>query len=180
LGGSKGARSINRAVLAAIPQLLQSVQVLHVTGQLDWSEVEGARISLAASITSELLDRYRIHPYLHEEMGAAFSAADLVLSRAGASTLGELPLFGIPAVLVPYPYAWRYQQVNALYLAERGAAVILQDADLPAHLLSEVSQLLGDEARLKSMSLAMRSLHKPDAAQNIASQLLSFSMAGRR
>ena len=128
LGGSKGARSINRAILASLPGLLQEMQVLHVTGQLDWSEVEAARVKLAESTPPQLLSRYQIYPYLHEEMAAAFSAADLLVSRAGASTLGELPLFGLPAILVPYPHAWRYQQVNAQYLAEHGAAEIIQDA----------------------------------------------------
>ena len=180
LGGSKGARSINRAVLAAMPGLLDRVQVLHVTGQLDWSEVEGARAKLVESSSPELMSRYQIYPYLHEEMGAAFSAADLVVSRAGASTLGEFPLFGLPAILVPYPHAWRYQQVNAQYLAERGAAEIIQDADLTGQLLPAVSRLLADKVLLDSMRVSMRSLGKPDAGSDIANQVLSLAMAARR
>jgi UDP-N-acetylglucosamine:LPS N-acetylglucosamine transferase len=160
--------------------LLDGIQVLHVTGQLDWSEVEGARAKLMESSSSELAGRYRIVPYLHEEMGAAFSAADLVISRAGASTLGELPLFGLPAILVPYPHAWRYQQVNAQYLAERGAAEIIQDADLTDQLLPAVLRLLADSARLGSMRFAMSSLSKPDAGSEIAKQVLSLATASRR
>ena len=108
-GGSKGARSINRALLAVLPGILPDAQVLHISGSLDWPEIEAASQALPA----ELAERYHPYPYLHEEMGAALSVADLVVSRAGASTLGEFPLFGIPAILVPYPYAWRYQRINA-------------------------------------------------------------------
>lgn len=180
LGGSKGARSINRALLSALPDLLHSTQVLHVTGQLDWHEVEDARLRLAESLPPALVDRYRIYPYLHEQMAAAFSVADLVISRAGASTLGELPLFGLPAILVPYPFAWRYQQVNAQYLAERGAAVIIQDTDLSTQLFPAVSKLLADKAGLETMRLAMRSLSRPGAGHDIASQVSSLATAWRR
>ena len=68
-------------------------------------------------------------------MGAALAAADLVVSRAGASILGEYPLFGLPAILVPYPYAWRYQKVNADYLVKRQAAEMLPDEQLKEKLL---------------------------------------------
>jgi UDP-N-acetylglucosamine:LPS N-acetylglucosamine transferase len=180
LGGSKGARSINRAILASLPGLLQDMQVLHVTGQLDWSEVEAARVKLAESTPPQLLSRYHIYPYLHEEMAAAFSAADLLVSRAGASTLGELPLFALPAILVPYPHAWRYQQVNAQYLAERGAAEIIQDADLAAQLGAAVNRLLADAPRLQSMRASMRSLSKPDAGVLLANQVLSLARVTRR
>jgi UDP-N-acetylglucosamine:LPS N-acetylglucosamine transferase len=180
LGGSKGARSINRAVMSALPGLLESIQVLHVSGQLDWGEVEAARSKLAESTSPELLSRYRIYPYLHEEMAAAFSAADLVVSRAGASTLGELPLFALPAILVPYPHAWRYQQVNAQYLAQHRAAEIIQDADLAVQLYPAVIRLLADQARLDAMRLSMHSLSTPDAGVAIANQVLSLAMAPRR
>jgi undecaprenyldiphospho-muramoylpentapeptide beta-N-acetylglucosaminyltransferase len=167
LGGSTGARSINRALLKVLPDILEQVQVVHLSGKLGWAEVEAAR----AELTTAQSSRYRAFPYVHEEMGAVLAAADLALSRAGASTLGEFPLFSLPAVLVPYPYAWRYQQVNADYLAERGAAVVLNDSDLPDRLLPTIQALMGDKNRLDAMSQAMRSLARPDASQAIAGLL---------
>jgi UDP-N-acetylglucosamine--N-acetylmuramyl-(pentapeptide) pyrophosphoryl-undecaprenol N-acetylglucosamine transferase len=166
-GGSRGARSINRALIAALPDLLEEMQIVHVSGKLDWAEVEAA----AGSLPVELKARYRAFPYLHEEMGAALTAADLVLSRAGASVLGEYPLFGLPAVLAPYPYAWKYQRTNAGYLSEHGAAVIIEDNELPAKMAPLVKELMSDPARREKMSREMRSLARPHAAQEIAQQL---------
>jgi UDP-N-acetylglucosamine--N-acetylmuramyl-(pentapeptide) pyrophosphoryl-undecaprenol N-acetylglucosamine transferase len=162
-GGSKGARSINRAVLAVLPQLLEVADVLHLSGQLDWAEVEAARAGLPADLAA----RYHAQPYLHE-MGAALAAADLVVSRAGASSLGEYPLFGLPAVLVPYPFAWRYQKVNADYLVSQGAALLMEDSAMNAQLLPLVQDLLKDPARLGAMRMAMSALSQPGAAQRIA------------
>jgi len=163
-GGSKGARSINRALVSNLPELLEETQVLHITGHLDWQEVKQQREQLSTNFQ----DRYRAFPYLHERMGAAFTVADLVLSRAGASVLGEFPLFGLPAVLVPYPHAWRYQRVNAHYLADRGAAVILEDEQLPEQLCSIILGLVQDEQRLEEMRERMRNVAQPQAAQDIA------------
>jgi UDP-N-acetylglucosamine:LPS N-acetylglucosamine transferase len=113
-------------------------------------------------------------PYSHE-MGAALAAADLVVSRAGASTLGEYPFFGLPAVLVPYPYAWRYQKVNADYLAERNAAVILQDELLEDTLPSVVKDVLINRNKREAMRAAMKTLSHPNAAEVIASQLVELA-----
>jgi len=169
LGGSKGARAINRAILSALPQLLVEMQVLHISGELDWPEIE------AAARTLPHAPRYRPYPYLHEEMAAAFSAADLVVSRAGASTLGELPHFGLPAILVPYPYAWRYQRVNAAFLEQRGAAIVIENAALPQQLLPAVHSLMHDPHRRAAMQQAMRHLARPDAAMTIARLLLNLA-----
>lgn len=163
-GGSKGARSINRALVSHLPALLEETQVLHITGHLDWQDVQ----QQGETLSSNLRDRYRAFPYLHHRMGAAFTVADLALSRAGASVLGEFPQFGLPSVLIPYPHAWRYQRVNASYLADRGAAVILEDEDLPDQLLSCVLGLLQDEKRLEDMRDRMRGLAQPQAADDIA------------
>jgi UDP-N-acetylglucosamine--N-acetylmuramyl-(pentapeptide) pyrophosphoryl-undecaprenol N-acetylglucosamine transferase len=169
-GGSRGARSLNRATFAALDEWLQEYQVIHLSGSLDWAEVEAARAKLAADVRA----RYHAFPFLHE-MGLALAAADLVISRAGASTLGEYPLFGLPAVLVPYPYAWRYQKVNADELVTRGAAVRVNDEDLSAQLAPTVRALLADEARLNAMRAAARSAARPDAARRVAQELVAVA-----
>ena len=173
-GGSRGARSINRAVLGHLPALLQMGHLVHVSGTLDWNEVSGARSALSA----DLQTRYHVFPYLHEKMGAALAAADLVVSRAGASILGEFPYFGLPAILVPYPYAWRYQKVNAEWLAERDAAVVVEDAALPDELVPLVARLFRDEKRRLAMGQASRTLSCPEAAHQLAGLLLSLERKG--
>ena len=170
-GGSKGARSINRALLSVLVDLLDEMQVVHISGRLDWDEVKKAR----AEMSGERQERYRAFPYLHEEMGAALRAADLVIARAGASTLGEFPAFALPAILVPYPHAWRYQRVNAAFLEERGAAVVIEDSELTDQLLPRVRALMGEQIRLDEMSQAMRRLARPGAANHIARILLELA-----
>lgn len=168
-GGSRGARSINRAVLAALPEWLREWQVIHLTGSLDWAEAEQARAALPA----ELRAHYHAFPFLNE-MGLALAAADVAVSRAGASALGEYPLFGLPAVLVPYPFAWRYQKVNADYLVQRGAAVRVNDEALAAQLAPTVRALLNDPERLARMKQAAQAAAVPDAARRIADALLAL------
>jgi UDP-N-acetylglucosamine--N-acetylmuramyl-(pentapeptide) pyrophosphoryl-undecaprenol N-acetylglucosamine transferase len=170
LGGSKGARSINNALMANLPDLVDMAQVVHITGELDWPAIE-AKIKQLPETQSA---RYHAFPYLHEEMGAALAAADLALSRAGASTLGEYPLFGLPAILVPYPHAWRYQKVNADYLVQRGAAVMLEDGKLSDQILPTVKDLLSQPQKLASMHLAMQRLSHPEAAAEIGGQILAL------
>ncbi len=170
-GGSKGARSLNRALLQVLPELLSEMQVIHISGQLDWVEVGKA----GADLPDDLAARYHAYPYLYEEMGAAMTIADLAVSRAGASVLGELPNFGLPAILVPYPHAWRYQKVNASYLAERGAAVVVADELIGTNLLQVVRGLMKDEAHREQMRREMRSLARPEAADCIADLLIGLA-----
>jgi UDP-N-acetylglucosamine--N-acetylmuramyl-(pentapeptide) pyrophosphoryl-undecaprenol N-acetylglucosamine transferase len=154
------------AVLKILPQLLEKMQIVHLTGHLDWEVVDQA----AKQLPEDLSKRYQAFPYLHE-MGAALGAADLILSRAGASILGEYPLFGLPAILVPYPYAWRYQKVNASYLSDRGAAEILEDEKLQEKLYDRIVDLIFDQKALSNMRKAMKSLAEPDAAEKIAQMI---------
>ena len=170
-GGSRGARSINQALMQHLPRLLQVAQIVHISGELDWPQVQAARESLSAIQQKD----YHAYAYLHEEMGAALVGADLVVSRAGASVLGEYPLLGLPSILVPYPHAWRYQKVNADALAKRGAAVVLEDGHLMEELPDLIESLLGDSLKLKSLSDAARALAQPDSARRIASQLLELA-----
>jgi UDP-N-acetylglucosamine--N-acetylmuramyl-(pentapeptide) pyrophosphoryl-undecaprenol N-acetylglucosamine transferase len=106
--------------------------------------------------------------------------ADLVLARAGGSTLGELPLFGLPAILVPYPYAWRYQQVNASYLVKQGAAEVIEDTQLAEKIVPVVRGLMADQAKRAQMSAAMRSLSRPEASVQIASLLTELAKASKQ
>ena len=169
-GGSKGARSINMAVLQHLQALLEKCEIIHLTGEADWQLVQTTRQKLPA----ELAARYHAIAYLHE-MGAALAAADLVLSRAGASALGEFPLFALPAILVPYPYAWRYQKTNADYLLRRGAAVMLEDHRLNDELVVTLKVLLDNPNKLKAMRAAMFEMSHPRAAEKIASALLELA-----
>lgn len=167
-GGSKGARTINDALMNILPELTSHCQVLHVTGEKNYDEVTG-RVSL---MNESVRERYHGYPYLHEKMGAAFRAADLIVSRAGASTIGEFPLFGVPAILVPYPYAWRYQRVNAEYLVREKAAVLLKDEDMQALLYSTIIEFINNPEKRSEMGRAMASLAKPNAAEAIADVLI--------
>ena len=166
-GGSRGARSINHAIWDKLPDFLDRAQLVHIIGELDWPKISQIR----AGLTQAQQARYHAFDYLHDEMGAALAAADLAVARAGASTLGELPLFGLPSILVPYPHAWRYQKVNAAYLESHGAAVVVADETLGQTLLPTVTGLLGDPRRLEEMSRAVRILARPDAARAIAHEV---------
>jgi UDP-N-acetylglucosamine--N-acetylmuramyl-(pentapeptide) pyrophosphoryl-undecaprenol N-acetylglucosamine transferase len=107
-------------------------------------------------------------------MGPAYRAADLIVARAGASALGEFPAFGLPSILVPYPYAWRYQKVNADYLVDRGAAVRVNDEDLPEKLLPVIQELLQDEQKRQQMARSAQELDTPDSARQLAQLLVKM------
>ena len=173
-GGSRGARSINQAITDQLEDYLQVCQVVHVTGALDerwvwakWAELPG-----------DLPPRYHPWAYLHEKMIAALVAADLVVSRAGASVLGEFPAVGLPAVLVPYPYAGEHQTLNAQHLARHQAAVIVDNADLTEKLKDTVINLITDGEKLEIMSQACQELAQPDAAAHLAQEILEIGNDG--
>ncbi|MGV8026962.1 MAG: undecaprenyldiphospho-muramoylpentapeptide beta-N-acetylglucosaminyltransferase [Anaerolineaceae bacterium] len=175
-GGSKGAQSINRAVVPLLPEILKIAQVVHISGTENWQEIQ----ENTKMLDGTLKKRYHLFPYLHENMGAALASADLVVCRAGASILGELPYFNLPAILVPYPYAWRYQKTNADHLEKSRAAVILRDEDLASSLKQTVVGLLNDPQRLQSMQTAMRTISTPTAAQKIAEIVLESGMQNKQ
>ncbi|MBI4300836.1 MAG: undecaprenyldiphospho-muramoylpentapeptide beta-N-acetylglucosaminyltransferase [Chloroflexi bacterium] len=167
-GGSRGARSLNRALGVVLAEVLDLCQVLHVCGTEDEAEFQARREALPA----ELRERYHVHAYLYDDLPLAMVAADLAVSRAGASIMGEFPVAGLPSILVPYPYAGGHQWLNAKALVDGGAAEIIEDADLEARLLPAVRDLICDQERLAGMAAACRRLARPDAAREIARLLL--------
>lgn len=164
--GSLGARKINEAIIAALPELLQRCRILHLTGAADEARANEQRARLPSAQQS----RYTIHGY-SDDVPAMMIAADLVVSRAGASTLGELPAAGAASIVVPGEYEGWSQAPNAEYLQEQGAAVMLRNAELE-RLAPAIIELLADDARLSQMRAAARALARPDAARDIAAMLL--------
>ena len=166
LGGSQGAKAINDAVLAALPQLMDArVNILHQTGAADEARIREGYAKAGANPDC-------VHGFI-EGMAAAYAWADLALCRAGASTVFELAATGTPSVLVPFPFAAHdHQRVNAEHLANLGAAVLLNQNDLSAQSLADlVAGLIGDTARLASMGRAARTFARPEAASLIVDGL---------
>jgi UDP-N-acetylglucosamine--N-acetylmuramyl-(pentapeptide) pyrophosphoryl-undecaprenol N-acetylglucosamine transferase len=162
-GGSRGARAINIAIGNILSDLLDAgIQVIHVTGELDWERVQEQIGALSEH------PRYHGYAYLHDDMALAMAGADLVVSRAGASVLGEFPFFQLPSILIPLAYSWRYQQVNADYLANQGAAIHLDEHDMTEQLLPTIRDLMGDSGRLAEMREQAGKLAQPKGAQNLA------------
>lgn len=177
-GGSSGSRSINMATWAALSDILPHAHVLHIVGQRDWNIAKEQMQNLRTiGVLSGGTNR-RYHPvdYLHEAMSLALASADLTVARAGASTLGEFPVAGLPSILVPLVHV--NQQHNADLLAQRGAAVIVADNKLADDLARTVVELLSQSERREAMSQAAKALAQPNAAQNIADVLISMSAKG--
>ena len=172
LGGSRGARSLNRAVGEAIPLLAAERRLLWIwqTGTLEHESIAPAWAGHAD---------VRVQAYL-ANVGAAYAAATLVLCRAGAMTLAELTALGKAAILVPFPGAVDdHQTANARTLVEVGAAVLLPDAELSgARLRQEISALLAAPARLEAMAAASRKLGKPEATRTLVEDFLAVAAAG--
>jgi UDP-N-acetylglucosamine--N-acetylmuramyl-(pentapeptide) pyrophosphoryl-undecaprenol N-acetylglucosamine transferase len=171
LGGSQGAHTINVAMVAAVPELVRrfpQLQVVHQTGERDLGDVR---------------QQYAAHPV--DVRAAAFldpvapevMAADLVVCRAGATTLAELAAAGCPAVLIPFGAATDdHQRKNARLLADAGAAVVVDERELTTdRVVTAIGDLLEHPARLSAMSRAMRAFARPDAAERIVDRLLALA-----
>ncbi|MBC7082409.1 MAG: undecaprenyldiphospho-muramoylpentapeptide beta-N-acetylglucosaminyltransferase [Bacillota bacterium] len=179
-GGSQGARAINEAMVAALPDLLArrgDLQVIHQTGRRDHAWVV-AELE-ARGVDRKRLPRLVVEPYLYE-MDMAMACADLVVSRAGAISIAEITARGLPAVLIPFPGAAEgHQERNARALEAAGAAVVILQSELRGDVLRDtVEELLDDRARLERMSRSSRSLGRPDAADALAD--LVVRLASRR
>ena len=170
-GGSRGARSINDAMIDVLKVAAQknSAQFLHVTGKGEFD-----------SVTKKLADvdapNIRIVPYLYN-MPRAMAMADLAIFRAGATGLAELTARGVPAILIPYPYAAEnHQEFNARALVDAGAARMILNKDLNAEILQKnLDELLFSPQTLKQMAKASLSLGKPNAADEIADMILNLT-----
>jgi UDP-N-acetylglucosamine--N-acetylmuramyl-(pentapeptide) pyrophosphoryl-undecaprenol N-acetylglucosamine transferase len=162
-GGSLGARSINDAAVEALTGA--EFRVLHASGTRDYED-------LRERLGDPPPANYALRPYI-SPFGAALAAADLCVARAGGSIF-EVAAHGLPAILVPYPRAAAdHQTANARWMADGGGAVVVRDEELtPERLVGEIRALLGDRGRLAAMGRASAALARPDAAREIAGQVL--------
>ena len=168
-GGSQGARSLNRAMTAALPTLIAAypcIHVIHQTGERDYTEVTEAyrRVWPPDRMTAEVV------PFLYD-MPRAFRQADLIISRAGAMTVAELTVCGKPAILIPFPHAISgHQERNARVLESAGAAQVILDGDLSGQVLAAaISSLLANPGRLTEMGRHSKALGRTDSAERVVS-----------
>ena len=180
-GGSRGARSINNAMIDVHRRFAgqQTIQILHITGQNEYNNVVG--LIDQAGIDIAKTGNIIIKPYLYN-MPEALAAADIAVFRAGAIGLAELTARGIPAILIPYPYAAaNHQEHNARAVEQHGAAIVISDKDLTGLCLADtIESLRGAPEKLQSMADASRRLGRPDAARTIAELAINLAGSGRR
>ncbi len=177
-GGSQGARHLNQVVCRALPDLLEICQVLQISGKDLYNETLEQANNVLAGAENTVRERYRLVPYLSEEMPAALRAADLVVCRAGASTLSELATLNKPSLLVPLPPAIGKspQEANAAMFERRRAGMVIKNADLePALLAARVKYIMTSPDVLASMMEAAASLARPQATQDIVEELTKIA-----
>lgn len=173
LGGSQGARRLNEVMADAVPALRKlPVQVLHQAGSRNIGEAEERGKSLG-------WDKYHVRAYL-EDMPSVYAASDFAICRSGSSTIAEITAVGLPAILVPYPFAHAdHQRFNAESIQSRGGAITISDADItPEFVVSTVEKMLSSPDDLRKMSDAGRKIGKPHAAWDIARLAVHLAASG--
>jgi UDP-N-acetylglucosamine--N-acetylmuramyl-(pentapeptide) pyrophosphoryl-undecaprenol N-acetylglucosamine transferase len=172
IGGSLGARTINEAVLAGLPELEKAgIRVVWQTGKVYYEKIQSA-ISNQQSAIENWLD---VQPFL-VDMPDRYANADLVISRAGASSISELCLLGKPAILVPSPnVAEDHQTHNAMALVNKDAAVLVRDAEAAEKLIPTALELLQDDARLEQLHTNVLKLAQTDSARRIAEEVMKLA-----
>jgi UDP-N-acetylglucosamine--N-acetylmuramyl-(pentapeptide) pyrophosphoryl-undecaprenol N-acetylglucosamine transferase len=171
-GGSQGSRHINDCFLGAVSGISgrNKIQAIHICGAQDYD-----RLSFRYK---ELGQRVRLYPFF-EEMSYAYSAADLVISRAGAGTIAELIYFSLPALLIPYPHALRHQLKNAALLEQAGCAKVIHDQDLnPEILRRQLDDLIASHDGIERMRQGFGGFPKPDSGRCLAGQVISSASTG--
>jgi UDP-N-acetylglucosamine--N-acetylmuramyl-(pentapeptide) pyrophosphoryl-undecaprenol N-acetylglucosamine transferase len=170
-GGSQATKRLNDAVAAALPRLVERGIVIHVTGPEGLADAEAGRRGLPDA----LRNRYRPAGFLGAELLDALAAADLVVGRAGSSTLAETTALGLPMVVVPYPHAGAHQRANAAELADAGAGLLIENDAFDGDALLRALDVLDDPDRHAAMRAAARARGRPGSADAVAELLLALA-----
>ncbi|HZB24350.1 MAG TPA: glycosyltransferase, partial [Gaiellaceae bacterium] len=163
-----GALRLNRAVVDAVERIRSEAQLVLITGPAHASTIDAALRSSRLTV--------RVFPFV-ERMDLAYAVADLLVARAGASTVAEVSVCGVPSLLIPYPHATgRHQEANARALVRAGGATALSDNDLTGGALAgRMDEMLGDVAALRVMGDRARTWSRPDAADELARVVVAFA-----
>lgn len=176
-GGSLGAQKINDNIIDMIGNLVKNYQIIHVSGKNNYDDVKGRSGVMLEG--SSYRYRYHVYPYLNViEMKMAYSAADLVISRAGSGSIFEIAASGLPSILIPLGNAAQdHQKENAYEYARSGAADVIEEVNLAPHLLfSEIQRLIENKEKLKKMSDYAFNFAKPNAAEKIAREIINLAL----
>lgn len=176
LGGSQGAEIINNAVLDALPRLIQTYQVIHQTGVLNFKTVSGEADVILGNNKNKF--RYQPQAFLNAlELKMAAGVADFIISRAG-STLFEIAGWGVPAILIPFTKSnANHSRKNAFSYARAGAGSVVEEANMTANILcSEIERIMSDKPLYESMQRNAKAFGKPGASQKIARQLVDIAL----
>jgi UDP-N-acetylglucosamine--N-acetylmuramyl-(pentapeptide) pyrophosphoryl-undecaprenol N-acetylglucosamine transferase len=172
VGGSQGAKIINEVIWKILPEMLNLVEIIHIVGKNNLDEARRVARSLEA-----YQDRlYHYAGFLDSEMKHAYSSADLVISRAGASSIMDICLTHKPSILVPITVDAGQQRSNAYEMARIGASIVLEEPNFTPHIvLEKIDELLKQPDIMKTMSSQTVQFATPDAATRIAEELFSLS-----
>lgn len=181
VGGSQGAKIINDIILESLTELLQFTQILHQTGESNLAEVEklSRTAILDLPIKIEAKNRYEAIGFLDiDKMILALSAADLVVSRAGAGSIFEIAVFGKPSIIIPITNsANNHQRLNAYAYKESGAAIVIEEDNLlKGVFLHEIKSILNDASIYEKMSKSALVFSKPDASKNLAIEIIKLAV----
>ena len=169
MGGSQGAKTLNELVMETLPELLQKYEIIHQCGIGDYEEIH----KRVETMNVPFLDDYHLFPFMKQSLANAYSACDLVVSRAGANTVAEIMLVGKPSILIPFKNTGDNQNRNAFFYAETGAAVMINEKNLKPHLFIEtVDSLFKSKLKIMEMMRAARQLAHPEAADTVADEII--------
>lgn len=177
LGGSSGSQIINESVVDILPELVEKYQIIHQIGKDLFEEVAGrAKVVLE---NSQYKERYKPFAYLNTlAMKMSAGVADLVISRAGAGSISEIAIWGLPSIVIPIPESVSSDQTkNAFAFASLGATVVIEQENLARSVfLSEINRLMEDEERLKTLGENAKKFSRPDSAKKIARAIINIAL----
>lgn len=178
MGGSQGAERINEFILENIELLATKYQILHQVGPKNFESYRNEYLFVSKNFAPEINKNYKFIPYLDLNLKDAYDACDLIVSRAGAGAIFEIAARGKPSILIPLDKSANdHQRQNAYEYAQAGAALVIEQENLLANLfVSQIDLILNNKERLEKMSIAAKNFYKPDAAQNIAEDIVNIAI----